>query len=169
MDLERKKFSRFDPPPLKRSKPRTQRYEIFVARRGFEKKKSFQIGPQRYQNDRKSIGNNIGGGFGPQKSAWTKLWAEKGSKRVIFRVLGSKKGRPRSKIFVAAQFPGGGEKIFENFFHKKNIRDHFRVREKKISGIAPTSSDIMRTHTATPERGGGAGGVFRFSTRNFLK
>ena len=119
MDLERKKLA-YLTPPLKRSKPRTQRYEIFVARRGFEKKNFFQIGPQRYQNDRKSIGNNIGGGFGPQKSAWTKLWAEKGSKRVIFRVLGPKKGRHRSKIFVPAQFPCFGGKIFEKFFHKKN-------------------------------------------------
>ena len=123
-------FSRISP-----GTPKKTRMKFFFAK-PVRKKKSVVQRPTGYQNHRNSIGKLIGGVFGRLKSAWTKLLAKKGSKMAFFRFSGPKYRFQKWKNSVAPPAGRAGEKFFENFLHKKDIRDHFRVRaKKKISGI----------------------------------
>ena len=155
-----RKFFSVGFPPRPQKKPEGQRYEIFFSRNRLGKKKSVVQRPTGYQNHRNSIGKLIGGVFGRLKSAWTKLLAKKGSKMAFFRFLGPKYRFQKWKNSVAPPAGRAGEKIFENFLHKKEITGNFRVRGKKIFENFLFSRYIFVLRGLTPKRGG-RGGPFR--------
>ena len=148
-----KYFFRFWTPRCQK-KPEPNVMDFWLRGEG-SKKILFQFGPPRYQNDRNSIGNIIGRVFGPKKTAWKKLRAEKCSKMAFFGVFGVRTLGPEPVFFGGARAAPPGGKIFENFCHEKKITGCFQVREKKISGIRKNTKNIPNEPLSTPKRGGG--------------